>query len=847
MSKQHKKTTPHKAADQSPFFSQLTTFQQDLIAVAMLYVLTLVVFRGIVFDNAAFSLEGDTASAMSYSEAGNRIARAEGVDVLWMPNFFSGMPTFGNVAYLPHDVSYVQTVLQKVLNLFFLNGTWTWLVVYYFLGGLFMYLLMRVLKFPLIPSLFAAVIFMLAPYNIGLASEGHGSKLMALSYFPLVFLLTHLLFQRRDILSFGLLAAAIGTLALTNHMQIVYYVFIVMGLYLVYHIVMEVRRTPGRAALSAGLLAMALVLGLCIASYIYLSVYEYSQFSIRGGGTAGSTGGLAWDYATNWSWHPEELFTLLVPSFLGFQSPFYWGTMPFTNSTIYLGVLPILLALLALGYNRTRLGVFLSILAVIMILISFGKHFPLVYGALFEYMPFFNKFRVPVMVLHLLPFVVGILAAYGLQFLINPSEGTKKDQLGKLSRSLLVIGGVLLGVLILATLVKSSLFQTLSGTMFAKEGELEMLRQEYGNQATQAMGQLKQARFDLFWKDFVKFILLAVTSLGLSVLYLKKKLPTTVLTLAAFALLLIDLLLVINKGNYISPKPGDQLEQQFQADATVTFLQQQPGLFRIFPLGNLFGDNTYAYHGLQSIGGYSPAKLKIYQTMLDSCMYQSADPSFPINMNIVNMLNAQYLIAQGRLPEDRFTLVNVNEEKRTLVYRNNTAFPRAFFVDEAKVAANATEVFSLLNAPAFDAARTAIVEKAPSAQITSPDSSSVQITEYQSRRIVATAYTTSAALLVLSEVYYPAGWNAFVDGQETEIFKTNYVLRSVVVPPGMHTIEFRFDPVMYRTGYTVSNIAWAVALSCILIGLWQLPAVRARLRPKNQAKTSPVEEDGKVR
>ena len=113
--------------------------------------------------------------------------------------------------------------------------------------------------------------------------------------------------------------------------------------------------------------------------------------------------------------------------------------------------------------------------------------------------------------------------------------------------------------------------------------------------------------------------------------------------------------MVINKGGLHLPETLHRnSRQQFPPDATVSFLQQQPGLFRVFPLGrNLFMDNTFAYHGIQSIGGYSPAKLKIYQTMLDSCLYQSTDPTFPINMNIVNMLNTEYLIAQGQLPEER--------------------------------------------------------------------------------------------------------------------------------------------------------------------------------------------------
>ena len=418
MSKQIKRPQAARAAAPS-FLARFSPLQLDLVCVGLLYVLMLLVFRNVVFNDAAFSSEGDTAAALSYTEAGNRIAKAENVDVLWMPQFFSGMPTFGNVAYIPHNVSYVQQVLQHVLNLFFLNGKWTWAVVYYFLGAVFMFMMMRTLKFSRPAALFAAVLFMLGPYNIALASEGHGSKLMALCYVPLVFMFTHLLFERKDLLSFGLLTAAIGTLALTNHMQIVYYGFMVIGAYLLYHIIMNVKAAPGRTAIVTAAFAGAVVIGLCISAYIYLSVQEFAQFSIRGGGTAGSTGGLAWDYATNWSWHPAEIITLLIPGFFGFQSPYYWGTMPFTMSTIYIGILPLVLAAIALVYNRTRLTWFFGILALVMVVVAFGKHLPLLYGPMFDYLPYFNKFRVPVMVLHLFPFVVGVLAGFGLDWLLE--------------------------------------------------------------------------------------------------------------------------------------------------------------------------------------------------------------------------------------------------------------------------------------------------------------------------------------------------------------------------------------------------------------------------------------------
>src|SRR5512140_1219389 len=185
-------------------FASLSPGTHDALCIAFLYLVVLFLFRGIIFSNAAFSAGGDTAAAISYGHAGQMLEQKEKVDVLWMPYFFSGMPTFGNVAFVPHDVSYLQMIAVMILNLLFLNGQWTWLVVFYFLRGVFMFLLMRVWKFGRIASLAAAVTFMLSPYAIGLAGEGHGSKLMALTYLPLVFLLVDLLFERRDVLSFGL-------------------------------------------------------------------------------------------------------------------------------------------------------------------------------------------------------------------------------------------------------------------------------------------------------------------------------------------------------------------------------------------------------------------------------------------------------------------------------------------------------------------------------------------------------------------------------------------------------------------------------------------------------------------
>ena len=832
----HAKKDRRPAADQaaSPF-SSLSPLAQDLLCVVLLYAVTLIVFRGIVFENAAFASEGDTATALSYTHAGGEIEKTEGVDALWMPYFFSGMPTFGNVAFVPHNVSYVQTAVQWVLNFLYLNGTWTWLVVYYFLGGVFMFLLMRVWKFSRAAALIAALTFMLSPYMIGLAGEGHGSKLMALSYLPLVVLLSHSLFERRDALSVGLLAAAIGTLMLTNHMQIVYYVFMFLGLYLIYHLTLDLKGKLPQAAVKAALFACALVLGFCISSYIYLSVSEYAQYSMRGGGTTGAPGGLAYDYATNWSWHPGELITLLIPGFYGMKSDLYWGPMiPWTNSSVYVGLVPVLFSAVAFVYRRTRFVLFFGLVALIIVLVSFGNNFSLFYQLLFSSLPYFNKFRAPEQILHLLPFITGILAATGFSALVSARGRDAGIDTDKLYRALLIAGGVIAGLFVVALLLQNSLLDSLPGSMFLKEGQAEQIQQQYGARAPRAVAQLRQARFEIFWKDYVKFSLLAAALCALSAAWAKGRIREWTFSAAVIALVTIDLSLVASR--YIDPKPSQELAQAFRPDATITFLKNQPGLFRLFagidPRDPLYMDNSFAYHGLQSITGYSPAKLKIYQTLLDSCIYRGTDPSFPVNMNVVNMLNVEFLVAHGRLPEPLFQLVNSDQAQRTLTYRNPGALPRAFYAAESFIATSDGDVFRVLNSRGFNPGRTAVLYKQLPVQISPVDSTHVpRIVSYKSREVRISTEAPAPALLVLSEVYYPAGWRAFVDGAETEIYRTDYILRSVVVPGGTHEVVFTFDPPLYRAGWVLTNAAWGLVLVCVAAGFWQVLRVRQRAAP----------------
>jgi hypothetical protein len=305
----------------------------------------------------------------------------------------------------------------------------------------------------------------------------------------------------------------------------------------------------------------------------------------------------------------------------------------------------------------------------------------------------------------------------------------------------------------------------------------------------------------------------------------------TMFSAAVFLILFTDLSIVIHDGHFIDPQPLSSVTEGFQPSSTVSFLKQQPGLFRVFPIAgrpDMYQDNTFAYFGLQSVGGYSPAKLKIYQEMVDSAgLYP---PRLPLPMNVLNMLNARYIVSPGRLPDPgHLQGVNLDQEQRLITYMNPDALPRAWFVDTALVMTSKTGLFETILDSSFNPGRMALLETSLHTDIHPSDSARAEVTSYGSSEIHISAFSSRQSLLVLSEIYYPAGWKAFVDQKETEIYKTNSILRSVAVPAGGHEVVFRFDPPMYRIGLLSSKTGWGISGICILLGLWFVPSIRSKL------------------
>jgi hypothetical protein len=838
------KKTPRRSGD--GWFDRLPDLKKDLVCAGFLLLIVFGLFRGVVWsDKTLASTGGDYMATHNWMNAIKHIEETQGVAPLWIPYVYGGMPVASTLLF-PDDYNWIEGLLSggialkkwtiSVADVLFGPGDVKYFLLHVFLGGLFSYMLARALRLPHLGALLVGCVFLLNPYAIGLGESFHWSKLAVFSYIPLLFLLVHRLMEKRDVLTFGLLAATIGTMFLNRHPQIAFYGMLLVGCYFLYEFIADIRKEPKRYVTAGALLVVAIGLGLAIYSYEMLPTKEYAEYSVRGGGGEGAQGGASYDWATNWSLHPLELMNYIVPSWFGFSSqvainwkgqeavlPAYWGWMPMTDNPPYIGIVPVVLALIALAYRRNRMTWFLAGFSVFVFFLSFGRYLPVVYDLFYHYFPYFNKFRAPSLVLFLIPLTVGLLGVYGLSWIVDTGRQPRGSPGGEPpARKFQYAMAAAAAVFVLALVGKDALFGMFPPTAFTKEGDPFN---------TQTMPIVREIRFELLWRDLLKVSAIVAMLFGLVVVYFRRTIGASAMSMGVVLLLVGDLV-VVNQ-NFIHPRDKADLILALRPDATMKFFEKDTTVYRVLALEqNLFRDNTLMSHTVQSVTGYSPAKLKIYQELLDSALMRSSDSVMPVNMNVVSMMNTKYLITPTPLPPDRFRQSNYDPQKKLFVHFYPKALQRAWFVDTAITVASKSEMYAAINAPDWKPNETAILNDPVPPEIGRQDSSWVRLEKYGAHEIVLKAYTSHAALMVLSEIYYPAGWTASIDGAETKILRTNAVLRSVVVPAGDHEVKFTFDPDSYRTGSMLSTAGWAVVFLTIGIGAWRDERVRGLLKKK---------------
>ncbi len=723
---------------------------------------------------------------------------------LWTPYIFSGMPSYGSMMAAPY-------VNVLSLALFFIHGTGK-IVFYYLLTGVLSWLFLRRKGVGTLPALYGAVSFVFCAHVITWIMFGHNTKPETVIFLPLVLLATDALWARPGMRWASILAFAVGTMMLAFHLQIAYYTFLAAGLYMVFATVDGIRKKMGPGGLLGRwvLWGAALGVGMAASAVLYLSVHEYAAHSIRGG----AAGGLTYGYATNWSFHPLEVFTFFVPSLLGFGKETYWGWMPFTDFPHYMGIVTLFLAVLTLVlWPRVRMHVYLLILGGLALLVAFGKHLPLLYNLLFDFLPYFNKFRVPSMILVLVQFSVAMLAAVGLERLAR--AGDREEQRRRLRRFWIVLTVFAGIVLVLGLYTASGLRSTAAGRIaerVAAQGATAPQAQAYGARQAEAV-------VGMAGRDVVLALLFLGAGAALLWARLKGKIPAVVLTGALLVLTVADLWRVdVKPASYF---PRSQEAGLFAPSPAVQYLEKDPEPFRVLPLtGGELGNNGLAYFLIPTILGYHPAKLQIVQDLIDDQGPAGISKSLSRgNFNIINMLNTKYLLTDQEVQSGPLRTV---QRGKPFVIENTSALPRMWFVDRARVIADPEDHLRAVADPSWNPAAEALLFEDPG-PLDPGTGGTANITAYHDREIHAEVDSPGNCLLVVSEIYYEPGWNAFLDGTPVEVRRADYVLRAVEVPAGRHELVMRFDPPAFRRGVVVSAAAYGLIL--LVFGLSFVPAL----------------------
>ena len=340
-------------------------WKKDLGWLALLYVLVLLLYREVAFFGRMFVSADTVAQGAVFAKFGFG-QLAGGHYPLWFPHIFSGMPFFASMSFdlfvypIRILLHYADQIGLHILH---------YKIVHFFLGGLFTYLLMRSYRLARSSAFLAAAVFIFSPM---VASLEHGNRIITVAYIPAVFYLVRRLLSRRDLFSLALAGLFIGFQMMANHLQIVYYTWLLMAFWFLGRTIVRIRDRKGwsRSLTDGAWLAGAFFIGLGVAALLLLSVYEYTPFSARASGDPQA----AYAFATQWSLHPAEMLSFVIPSFMGFGGQTYWGFMPFTHCPNYLGVVALMLAVSALILRRDRRTLFFALAGGLAVIISFGRY-----------------------------------------------------------------------------------------------------------------------------------------------------------------------------------------------------------------------------------------------------------------------------------------------------------------------------------------------------------------------------------------------------------------------------------------------------------------------------------------
>ena len=714
----------------------------------------------------------------------------------WMPYINAGTPFGGGLNLLFRPI-YFFTLLLLPVHLAISYE----IVLYLIIMGVSMYFFMRELKLSYICSFLAALFMMLSGQIVSLVNAGHVNKLGTIAFTPLVFWALERALKRKTIKAFVITGAMLALQFWQTHIQISFYVCIAVGLYFLLCVGIDFKKERNARQFSRLLIfsLLMVIIFLLLSAVEFLPWISFAQVSDR-------SEGVSYEFATSWSMPPEELVTYLIPGFFGFRRlnfiedenivP-YWGRMPFTQTGHYLGLLPLLFMLLALCFVRNKHVLTLGILALVILLLGMGKYFP-PYRWLYNYVPGFNKFRVPQMILFLFAFAGSALAGFGAEWLLSGWTEAK-------GRRLRIVLLACIAVLMLAGLFvalfpnfESRLLSTFSETLFRKGADRE----------------LAQLRLDSIYHESAKFLALfglSLFALGLRLTRIRRRW----LFLVVSFMFLVDISLFNDKFIDTIPLEGSHYINENDA---IRYCKENPGLYRVLPMTNepiSYGvSNKFVSHKLASVSGYEAVGVQYYNDFLQQ---------MALGTPLVDLLNIKYIILPKNVELDGEPVevgkvvgpYKVVMDSDAVLLENLNVLPRAYAVHNAYLARSKDEAFSIMLHPSFNPHEAVVLEEQPqlamSEDVAPSSQSKVEMTYYQTRTIKMRVSMASDGFVVLSEKFYP-GWKTYVDGKKTELYKADHTLQAVALTQGDHEVLFRFQPTQFRVGLLITLLTGVALL-----------------------------------
>ncbi len=778
--------------------------------------------------------QGDITNHKGMSKEVSDYREKTGDEALWTNSMFGGMPAY--------QISMISkaNMGRKADRIFRLGlPTPIWQVFLLFVG--FFLLLVALGVNPWL-SLVGGLAFGFSSYFFIIIEAGHNSKVHAIAYMAIVTAGVLLTYRNNKWLGGVIFALGLALELTTNHLQITYYLMLLLIIYVIFELVDYIREKDFKTFISRSLILLGgVVIALLMNATNLLTTYEYSQESIRGKSELtmnmeNKTSGLDKDYATQWSYGIGESWSVLIPNVKGggtgllatnetamkkvdrqFRQVFaqnqinhYWGDQPFTSGPVYVGAIICFLFILGLFIVDGKYKWWLLAATILSFMLAWGKNMMWFTDLMLDYFPGYNKFRAVSMTLVIAEFTMPLLGFLALKHLFE-EPGILKKRKKAFPAALLLTGGVAL------------VFAVMPGVFFEffSNQELAMF-QSLSAEYKPFIDSIEQARMAVFRADAWRTVIFVLLGAGAVYLFHMEKINKKVFIPLLAVVIIADMVPVnkryLNSENFISKR---QMKSEIPLSTASEYILQDKDVFRVLNLNNPFNDSKTSYFH-QSVGGYHGAKLRRYQELIDNhispelerfiAILQQQPNSLAVSiamqeMTVVNMLNTRYFIYNPA----------------TEAIKNIHAYGNAWPVAQIRMVDNADQEITELNRiqPSVEA----VVDKRFAEMLDGYEpgrdtTAKITLTSYDPNFLIYEYSCKRDQVFIFSEIYYDKGWKAFVDGEEYPHFRANYVLRGMLLPGGSHKVEFRFEPTSYKSGEMLAMIGSFLLLIMLIGYVW---------------------------